>query len=129
MTGFSPKHPVVVDLCNGKWRLHEPIRYTAPDGRQWTMPEGLETDFGSIPNALEWIPGLEPWGTEGDAPYILHDYLYACNRAGKPECRDRKDADQILYDALRLCGVGRVRAGVIYYGVRVGGWVAWERSR
>ena len=125
---FAPKHPVVRDLCNGKWELVEPLRYRHPrDHRVWDMPAGLLTDFGSIPTPLEWLPGLEPYGTEGDCPYILHDYLYLCNRQGHPQCRDRKDADQILYDSMWEAGVSRVRAWVIWSGVRVGGWRAWSK--
>ena len=126
MIGFTPKYPVVVDLCNGLWRLHEGLAYFAPDGRAWAIPEGFEMDFGSIPEPLEWLPGLEPYGSEGDCPYALHDWLYYSHRSGQDRCRDRKDADQILYDSLRVCGVGRVRAYVIWCGVRVGGWIAWN---
>lgn len=125
MIGFAPHHPIVVDLCNGRWRLHEPLTYSAPDGRAWTIAAGFETDFGSIPAPLEWLPGLKPYGTEGDCPYILHDWLYYCHRTRQDRCKDRADADSILYAALLICGVGRIRAWVIYRAVRMGGWKAW----
>lgn len=125
--GFRPKHPVVRDLCNGFWELVEPLTYTDPAGKAWPIPAGLKTDFGSIPDALEWIPGLEPWGTEGDPPYVLHDSEYQRHRTGESN-RTRKEVDDQLHESLRVCGVGRVRAAVIYYGVRAGGWIAWERK-
>lgn len=128
VTGFHPKHPVVRDLCNGTWELMEPLFFDHPDGRSWMIPKGFVSDFGSIPTPLEWLPGLEPYGSEGDCPYLLHDYLFWCNRQGYPKCRNRKDADQILYDSMRLCGVGRLRASVIYWAVRAGGWRAWGKA-
>lgn len=121
--GFQPQQPIVQDLLNGDWKLHEPLHYHAPDGRSWKIRKGFITDYGSIPEALDWIPGLDTNGTDADCPFILHDYLYHSH-----ECEGRKDADTILYEALLVCGVGRFRAGVIYAGVRVGGGWAWNRQ-
>lgn len=122
--GFTPQHPIVEDLCNGFWRLHDPLYYRAPDGRDWLIPAGLKTDFGSVPAVVDWIiPAIQ---TIADPAYILHDYLYSEHRAGMDRCRDRQDADNILYDALMVCGVARWRARLIYAGVRLGGWRAWR---
>ena len=126
MNGFNPQHPIVQDLCNGFWRLYEPLSYRAPDGRSWIIPKGFLTDFGSVPAVVDWIiPAIE---TVADPAYILHDYLYAQHRAEKDECVSRKDADEILRAALLVCGVGRVKAGIIYWAVRAGGSMAWERD-
>lgn len=125
MIGFVPKHPIVQDLCNGFWRLHEPLFYDAPDGRSWMVPKGFLTDFGSVPAVVDWIiPAIE---SLADPAYILHDYHYAKHRAGEDVTVSRKDADDILYTALRVCGVGKTKARIIYWAVRAAGGAAWGR--
>lgn len=124
--GFIPKHPIVQDLCNGFWKLHEPLFYDASDYRSWMIPRGFITDFGSVPKIVDCIiPAIE---SVADPAYILHDYLYGMHRKGDDRCNGRDDADNILYEALRICGVGRIKAGTIYYAVRCFGSFAWNRK-
>lgn len=123
--GFFPRYPVVRNLLNGLWELVEAIVYVAPDGRSWAIPMGFRTDWGSVPAVVDWIiPGNS---TEADPAYLIHDWLYYLHRTGRDACRDRADADAILYSALLICGVGRVKAKVIYWAVRIGGAQAWGR--
>lgn len=126
--GFQPKHPIVKDLCNGLWELHEEVIYISPMGRVWFIPKGFLTDFGSIPKFLDWIPGLQTNGTDADNPFILHDWLYHCHRIGKDQCRNKADADNILLEAMDDSGVGYTRRHIIYTGVRLGGSIAWNRK-
>lgn len=125
MIGFTPKHPIVEDLCNGFWRVHEPVLFQAADNRSWIIPENFLTDFGSVPAVVDWI--IPANSSKADPAYLLHDLLYARHRDGYPACRDRADADAILHDALLICGVGRVKAWIIYKAVRLGGAAAWEQ--
>jgi hypothetical protein len=122
--GFTPPHPVVQDLCNGIWVIWEPLFYDGPDGRYWTIPKGFRTDFGSVPDLVDWI--IPAMASIADPAYVLHDYLYWLHRNGQDGCVDRADADQILLDALKVCGVSCVKRYTIYWAVRAGGWVAWS---
>ena len=124
--GFTPQFPVVRNLLNGLWELVEPVTYLSPDGRAWVIPAGTKTDWGSVPDVVDWI--IPANSTQADPAYLLHDFHYACHRAGFEAVRSRQDADQILYDALLVCGVARWRARLIFYGVRIGGSVAWDRK-
>ena len=124
--GFTPQFPVVRNLLNGLWELVEPVTYCAPDGRQWVAPAGFLTDWGSVPDVVDWI--IPSNSTEADLPYLFHDLLYHLHRTGQDACRDRADADGILYDALLVCGVARWLARLIWAGVRAGGFVAWNRK-
>lgn len=126
MIGFAPKHPVVRDLLNGLWELYVPLYYQSPDGRSWLIPRNFSTDFGSVPAIVDWI--IPANSSVADPAYILHDWLYHCHRIGQDQCRDRADADAILYTALLVCGVGRVKARVIYWAVRAAGGAAWGRE-
>ena len=125
--GYYPPYPVVRNLLNGLWELVDPVTYLSPDGRAWTAPAGLLTDWGSVPAVVDWI--IPANSTKADLPYLFHDLMYYRHRIGKDVCRDRQDADGILYEALRLVGVGRVKALTIYWAVRAAGWKAWGRSR
>lgn len=84
------------------------------------VPTGFVTDLASIPRGLWNI--LPPIGRY-DRAAVVHDYLYACGFT------TRKQADDVLYEAMRVTQVGRVAAWTIYAGVRLGGGAAWARHR
>jgi len=54
---------------------------------------------------------------------VLHDWLYA---RGK---HSRKFCDDVFCDAMVAQSVSLWKRVAIYYGVRVGGWVAWRAHR
>ena len=119
--GFYPAHPIVENLCNGFWRFVDPLFYDAPDGRSWMIPRGFETDWGSVPAVVDWI--IPRNSTQADPAYALHDLLYRHHS----KCRDRADADNILLNALAVCGVSWMRRNTIWLAVRAGGWKAWGK--
>jgi len=61
----------------------------------------------------------------GDKSATIHDWLYSGYGIRKADGSiyypTRKEADQVLYRALRAEGVARWRAWMFYAGVRVGG--------
>ena len=63
-----------------------------------------------------------------DAGAVCHDLLYR-EGAFNGRALDRVDADNVLREAMEVCGVGRVQRWLIYAGLRVGGWVVWKRYR
>lgn len=99
-------------------------------GYSFVIPDGFETDLGSIPSIVQSY--VQP-----DAPYaqafVLHDFLYDQLRKGEIPNFTRKDADNALLAALALpFQVSRndktLRAmcpaltrTLIYSAVRVGG--------
>lgn len=107
-----------------------------PDGRRWrlfrsfsyhrgsryskdiiTVPTGFITDFASIPWVLwSWLPS---WGKYGKAA-VIHDYIY------QTHCKTREEADKIFYEAMLVGGTKKWKAGLMYYGVRIGGFLAWH---
>ncbi len=84
------------------------------------VPIGFKTDFGSIPQFLQ---GIFP--KDGDAlyAYILHDYLY------KSGMFTRKEADNILDEAMLSLGVWWWRRKSVRLGLRMGGRKAWNKHR
>lgn len=103
--------------------LLEPLVYKSDVlGFTVTVPEGFKTDLASIPQLLEnVIPRIGAY----DAAAVIHDDLYQ----HPPEGLARGTADSVLREAMDVCHVSRVKRWAIYAGVRVGGWVTWNRYR
>lgn len=115
---------IVKELPDGKmWELTTPFIYHvgelgSPD--QIEVPAGFRTDFGSVPQALWWL--VSPIGKATPA-YVLHDFLYFTGQ------RSRLASDTVLLEALEVCNVTRFQRWLIYRGVRLGGWAAWNAHR
>ena len=80
----------------------------------------LATDLGSIPQALQ---SLFPKDGKAMFAYILHDDLY------KRGLYSRSTTDDVLEEAMKTLGVTWWRRKAIREGLRVGGWVAWNKHR
>ena len=85
-----------------------------------TVPIGFKTDLASIPRFFWRV--LPPVG-KYDAAAVVHDYLYQNNGV------TRLVADDVLREAMGVLGVPTWQVGVIYAGVRVGGWKPWNDYR
>lgn len=114
----------LIDRSSGRGRvrflLQTPLVYRSRILGRIRVPAGFATDFASIPRLL-WIV-LPPVGAY-DRAAVVHDYLYADGLC------TREEADAVLLEAMRASGVSEGTAGVIYRGVRIGGWWAWRQHR
>ena len=91
------------------------------DGVKFTVPSGTVTDYSSIPQPFAW---LMRW-SRVDIAGVVHDYLYQTGLLS------RKEADHIWRQVARA---GQTRANAVqawlgYAGLRIGGWVTWNRYR
>ena len=87
------------------------------DERVITVPAGFTTDFASIKvlhNAFLFVLFALVSGY-GNYAATVHDWLYLTGEVS------RKEADLVLYRALRAEGVARWRAWLMWAGVRIGG--------
>lgn len=81
---------------------------------------GTTTDLGSIPWLLKVIPGFRP--TEpGKRAFLMHDVGY------RQQLAERLLLDAIMHSALIADGMKRWKADACYVGVRLGGWVSYNR--
>ena len=81
------------------------------------VPAGFITDFASIKvlhNAFLFVLFALVSGY-GNYAATVHDWLYFSGQVS------RKDADAVLYRALRAEGIARWRAWLFWAGVRIGG--------
>ena len=87
------------------------------DQRTIVVPAGFETDYASIRvlhniflfTLFALVAGY------GNYAATVHDFLYSEGQLS------RKEADAVLYRALRAEGVARWRAWLFWAGVRIGG--------
>jgi hypothetical protein len=135
-------------------RVLTPIDLRYLDGERWLLqseyrclsnvlgliviPAGFVTDFNSVPRVLTNILPREQYGEAA----LPHDLLYQRGRLNGVEVT-RAQADLVHREFVEFCGVrqwqrdGLVRVGetpkwkvdAFYYGLRLGGWLAWRNYR
>jgi len=119
MSSFTS--PLVVEyLGEHKWKLVHAFEYYREPGTI-KIPAGFITDFASIPKTFWSI--LSPYGKHGKAA-VVHDYLYFINKE-----YDRKQADDIFKEAMKVLGVNWLVRGIIYNVVRWFSGGAWKKHR
>lgn len=115
---------LVSPLADGKtWVLMREFGYdVGAEGSsdRINVPMGFQTDFASIPRPF-WVI-LPKWGNYGNAA-VIHDWLYWSQ--GRP----RRAADGVLLEGMLVLGVGVVVRSMIYWAVRLFGWLAWLRNQ
>ncbi len=122
MSSFTT--PLVVSpLKNGRdWRLCKSFVYHIGSkfSRHYIkVPSGFVTDFASIPRIFWSI--IPPWGRYGKAA-VVHDYLY------QQHLTPRKYDDDIFMEAMEVLEVDLWRIVVMYYAVRLFGWLTWRSN-
>ncbi len=115
-----------------RWKVLEGFTYRLvhEKGEQYVhIPKGFITDFASFP--LQTF--MHSPGGKWDKAAIVHDVLYKTARIscehGPDRTVTRGEADDILLEAMEVAGVDWFRRRIIYAGVRVGGWRAWNAHR
>lgn len=125
---------VVQALDDRKWKVKERFNYnidTADSANAVEVPVGFITDFASIPRPL-WVL-LPPWGKYGKAA-VIHDFMYTEHKrsvftAGGVESfvqLERKQADDIFLQAMKVLGVNVITRYAMYSAVRVFGNKPWN---
>lgn len=127
MTGFFTRRPVVEFLPDGrKVRIARSFFFVSGRvNRAIHVPEDFICDGASIPPILYVASGGPFVGKHRDAA-LVHDYLYAEHRAGRPIV-NKTDADGIFYDAMRASGVNAFHARAKYFAVRLFGNRSWAK--
>ena len=89
------------------------------------VPVGFVTDFASTPRVL-WAL-LPPTGRYSKAA-VLHDAAYQHPEMVTPTIT-RIQADRLFREGMEALRVALLTKWVLFWGVRVGGWVTWNRYR
>lgn len=119
---FQGEPELVPEASGRTWTLNEDFWYITDSGLRIEVPKGFKTDFASIPRILWRL--FPPFGTYLRAS-IIHDFLYAENRAGRGRF-SRELVDNIFYEASLDGGTSSFVGHILWMGVRAGGWAAWK---
>lgn len=92
-------------------------------GRSFVVPAGFEFDGASIPRFFRRLIG-SPLDPEIARAGRDHDFITRT----QPKGWTRKDADLMFLCHLIEDGLAPWRAQLAYWGVRLGGWVAWKKN-
>jgi hypothetical protein len=104
------------------WKLLEPFLFTVElaGGKAYYMvPAGFVTDGASVPRwpGMYWL-----FGGKATKSACAHDWLYSEVNS------EREYADEVFYAAMR--NEERAwRRGVMWLGVRLGGWLPWYKRK
>jgi len=104
----------------GTWQLISLLGYQSDlVGDTIAVPPGFITDFASVPR----IPiAFFLTGNAAQSAAVIHDWLYMTHQTTK------EVADAIFREASIVAGVPLWRAWLMWAGVRIGGWNAWNRD-
>lgn len=88
-------------------------------GEAILVPAGFVTDFASVPRIIgAWLL----YGGKGKRAAVIHDWTYSSQMVS------RSVADAIFEEALKASQYDAWEVKGMYAGVRLGGWVAWNKK-
>lgn len=103
----------------GTWKLLTPLVYHSDMAGSVIVPAGFVTDFASVPR----LPvAYLLTANRGHEAAVLHDWAYSTHWI------TRSQADALFAEALAVGGEPAWRRGLMWAGVRLGGWWAWDAS-
>lgn len=103
-----------------EWETPDKCELYLCDGRKIVVPKGFRYDKGSVPRWAWWlIPRDDRTGINA---FKIHDYLYDAAQ-GRP--LTRSEADQVMYELLRMGGMSWLRAQAAHKAVRMAVWKNW----
>jgi hypothetical protein len=103
------------------WTVIQPLVYESDVAQRiFLVPAGFVTDLASVPRLP--LAFLLTGDTAHEAA-VVHDFIYS--RAPVP----RDMADKVFKEAALVSGVPAWRANLMYAGIRLGGWMAWNDHR
>ena len=115
-----------------RWVLMEPWTVMI-QGILYEIPAGFITDGASVPRFLWWL--FKPTGILL-LPAIVHDYGYENRHLIEKQtgCKvfknyTRRGWDQVFYHLVTKIAGSPMIALLPYLGVRLGGWIGWNRRR
>ena len=114
LIGFPDGSTVDVREMDARhWEVLKEFQYRAQED-SYTVSAGQPTDFASVPRAFIWF--IPSYGKYTKAA-ILHDHL--CDLS-EQEQFNRRDADGIFRQAMRVLGVAFLRRWIMWAAVRWG---------
>ena len=105
------------------WEVSEDFVYETWNEVIISVPKGFKTDLASVPLLFQ---GVFPKAGRYREAAVIHDYLYSGKGFG---IYNRKQADQIFYQAMTDLKIAWWRKSLIYRAVRLGGGLYWNKNK
>lgn len=116
-----------------RFYLHDPAIHGTENNKFSIINKGTITDLASIPVMLRWLVPKVGMDSQGA---IVHDDIYQNGYMWIEQGDEiskvvvsQKTADDAYYEAMRVLKTLKVRREAIYNGLRLGGFVVWNRYR
>jgi hypothetical protein len=90
-------------------QLEQPFSYIDPNGREWNVPAGTQTDGASVPQFF-WV-AFPPFTGQYRAAAVIHDHYCQTKE------RNWRETHEVFYNAMRAAGVGETTAKALYGAV------------
>ena len=121
MSQFTEKLIVSLEKDGTHWTLEKDFEYYTDLLGERTyikVPAGFITDFASIPKIFHsFIKDKDKYNKAA----VVHDWLYSC------KIYDRKTADKIFLEAMKVLGIHPIKRYIFYWAVRLFGWTRWKK--
>lgn len=106
------------------WKVYKPFEYHVGNilGEEVIkVPVGFVTNFASVPRIFWSL--ISPVDFDNAKPAVIHDFLYYTQKT------NRKYADSIFLEALGVMKSPAYRKYLMYYSVRLFGWIRWNKLK
>jgi hypothetical protein len=98
------------------------LSYITSLGDKIIIPKHFKTNFASVPRLAKFYIDDDDWQIR--APSVVHDYLYSAESAELGFTR--KQADEVLLEAMMGLGMRKTKALLIYFVLRLFGGPNYE---
>jgi hypothetical protein len=102
--------------------LTSKLSYITNLGDKIHVPKHFKTNFASVPRLAKFYIDDDDWQIR--APSVVHDYLYSASSAELGFTR--KQADEVLLEAMMGLGMRKTKALLIYFVLRLFGGPNYE---
>ena len=125
--GFQQSDIAVISSNGRDDTLLDALHYLAQDGTMYRVPAGSTTDGMSTPGVVHIMPGYDATGRHWFSA-VLHDAAYRGTLERYDRYRyvhaklTRRQADDLIREALETQGIGIVRRTIIHTALRLFGW-------
>ncbi len=99
------------------------LSYITSLGDKIIIPKHFKTNFASVPRVAKVYIDDDDWQIR--APSVVHDYLYSAESAELGFTR--KQADEVLLEAMMGLGMRKTKALLIYFVLRLFGGPNYEK--
>lgn len=125
LRAWSAEELKAAKLRSQTYTLGAAFIYVSPQFGEITVPAGISTDFASIPRAVWAI--ISPEDPDILFGSVVHDYVYSVSGCLPERILTRRQADDLLREAMETCGAPAWKRWAVFQAVQRFGGTHWEK--